>query len=106
MPFDETYLKTLRERASKSRIYRKYQLTGLSLAKLLNDREHKALYMKLAKQHDADKLLVLARRIADKKDIKNKGAYFMSVFFSDDSPDRNHKQKRGRAISPDKNGAV
>ncbi len=90
MPLHEDYLKTLRERASKSRIYRKYQLTGITLASILNDEEHKALYIKLAKQHDADKLLTLAKRIADKKNIKNKGAYFMRVFFSDDDAPNSH----------------
>lgn len=92
MPLDENYLKALRERASKSRIYRKYQMVGISLAEILHDSAHKALYIKLAKQHDADKLLTLAKRIADKASVKNKGAYFMRVFFSkDDASNSNHK---------------
>lgn len=90
MPLSENYLNALRERASKSRIYRKYQLTGITLAGILGDLEHKALYIKLAKQHDADKLLTLAKRIADKKNVKNKGAYFMRVFFSDDDAQNSH----------------
>ncbi len=90
-PFDANYLKALRERAHTSRIYRKYQLTGISLAGILGDEEHKALYIKLAKMHDADKLLTLARRIADMKRVKNKGAYFMRVFFSKDDKADSHR---------------
>lgn len=83
MPLGENYLELLRERASKSRIHRKFQLIGISLSEILHDKAHKALYIKLAKQHDADKLLALAKRIAEMKNVKNKGAYFMKVFFSE-----------------------
>jgi len=54
----------------------------LEVAGLLNDPEHKSLYIKLAKKHGADKLLRIAKGVAEKKDIKNKGAYFMKVLHS------------------------
>lgn len=70
---------TLRERGKKSKVYAKFQDVGLTVTELLEDPKHKALYIKLAKQHDADKLLNLAKRIAGMKNIKNRGAYFMKV---------------------------
>jgi hypothetical protein len=82
MPLDENYLKMLRERASKSRIYSRHQMVGVQLAEILGDSAHKGLYIKLAKQHDVDKLLNLAKRIAGMKLVKNKGGYFMKVLFA------------------------
>lgn len=75
----ENYIKTLKERSKTSKVYRKYQLVGLELAELLRDPEHKALYIKLAKERDQQKLLSLAKDIAEKENVKNKGAYFMRV---------------------------
>jgi hypothetical protein len=76
---EKNYLKTLKERAQKSRVYKKYQLTGLLIAQLLNDEKHKSLYIKLAKKHDSDDLLRIAKEVAERKKIENKGAYFMEV---------------------------
>ncbi len=81
MPPSKEYLEVLKERAKKSRVYRKYQMTGLRLSELLKDEKHKALYIKLAKEYDENRLLDTARRVADKLNVKNKGAYFMRVFF-------------------------
>ncbi|MDO8557314.1 MAG: hypothetical protein Q7R98_02515 [Candidatus Jorgensenbacteria bacterium] len=75
------YLETIRERGKKSKVYCKYQETGLQLAEILEDRKHKALYIKLSKEHDEQKLLQLAKNIAEKRDVKNKGAYFMRILF-------------------------
>jgi len=75
------YLFKVKERGRKSKVYKSYQLTGLRLAEFLEDDGHKSLYIKLAKEYPAEKLLGLAKRIADNHNIKNKGAYFMSVFF-------------------------
>jgi len=75
----EEYLKALRERSKTSRAYQKHQQTGLELAEILEDPGHKALYIKLAKEHGTGKLMTLAKDIAGKKDVKNKGAYFMRV---------------------------
>lgn len=74
------YLDTLKERAKTSRVYRKYQLIGLLISQILEDEEHKALYIKLAKEHDEEKLLALAKDIGERKNVQNKGAYFMRVW--------------------------
>jgi hypothetical protein len=71
------YLKELKKRAKKSKVYYKYQLTGLIIADLLNDKKHKSLYIKLAKEINDDKILEIAKDIASNEKIKNKGAYFM-----------------------------
>lgn len=75
----EKYLAELKRRAKESHVYRKYQLIGLEIAKALGDEKHKSLYIKLAKEHDADMLMRLAKDVADRKEVKNKGAYFMTV---------------------------
>jgi hypothetical protein len=73
------YLREIRRRAKESRVYTKHQLVGLLIAEILEDDEHKSLYMKLAKERDADELLALAKSVAENKRVKNKGAYFMRV---------------------------
>jgi hypothetical protein len=78
------YLDELRKRARESRVYSKHQLVGLEIAQILCDEEHKSLYIKLAKEHDSDKLLRLAKSIAERKNIKNKGAYFMKLLYDGD----------------------
>lgn len=82
MPAEKDYMEILRERSKKSHVYQKHQMVGLMLSGILRDEKHKALYIKLAKEHDHEKLLDVARSVADKLNIKNKGAYFMSVIFS------------------------
>ena len=83
MPLNEDYLKALRERGKKSKVYVQFQDVGLTIAELLNDGKHKALYIKLAKENEADALLRLAKQIAEKKNIKNRGAYFMKVWHAE-----------------------
>ncbi|MBI2013722.1 MAG: hypothetical protein HYS87_02770 [Candidatus Colwellbacteria bacterium] len=73
------YIDKLKQRAKESKVYTKHQLVGLELAEILDDEEHKSLYMKLAKTHDADRLLKLAKSVAENKKVENKGAYFMRV---------------------------
>lgn len=73
------YFHNLEERSKKSRIYRHYQLIGVQLAEILGDLKHKALYIKLAKTRDATTLLQLARSIAEKPNVQNRGAYFMKM---------------------------
>ena len=77
--FDKDYLETLRARGKKSHVYRQFQDIGLQLADMLGDRAHKALYIKLAQQHDASILMSIARDVTDRKNIANRGAYFMKV---------------------------
>jgi len=76
---DRDYFKKLKARSAESRVYRKFQLQGLELADILKDRRHKALYIKLAKEGDPERLRILARGIAENPGIRNKGAYFMKV---------------------------
>ena len=71
------YLRELRKRSKQSRVYRDYQLVGLELAEILSDRDHVSLYIKLAKTKDQGALLGLARDIAERKNVKKPGAYFM-----------------------------
>lgn len=76
---NKDYLETLKERGRQSHVYKKYQLTGLLIAQLLEDEKHKSLYIKLAKKHNSDDLLRIAKDVSERKKVKNKGAYFMSV---------------------------
>lgn len=75
----DEYLKEIAERTKKNRVYRKYQSTGLALAEILEDQEHKSLYIRLAKQYDEEKLMTMAKNVAEGKDIRNRGAYFMKL---------------------------
>ncbi len=77
------YVELLKQRAKESKVYSPHQMTGLMLAEILHDPKHKSLYMRLAKKHDNDKLLKLAKDVADRKDIKNMGAYFMKLLQKD-----------------------
>ncbi|HUZ93113.1 MAG TPA: hypothetical protein VNG29_03920 [Candidatus Paceibacterota bacterium] len=75
----ERYLEELKKRGKRSRIYTKHQLLGLQIANELGDNEHKALYMKLAKTGNTAKLQWLAADVADRKNLKKPGAYFMAT---------------------------
>jgi hypothetical protein len=75
----ETYLAELARRGKESHVYRKYQLIGLEISQALRDERHKALYIKLAKEGNADRLLALAKDVAARTSVKNKGAYFMAI---------------------------
>lgn len=74
------YLKNLKEKRKKSRVYSRHQSIGLALGEILEDRSHKILYISLAKKYDPDRLLALAKDIAQREGVKNRGAYFMKVF--------------------------
>ncbi|MDI6734493.1 MAG: hypothetical protein QMD50_03345 [Patescibacteria group bacterium] len=78
----EDYIKILKERMKILKVYSVYQMTGLSIADLLEDRAHKSLYMKLAKKYNNDWLMRLARDVASRNNIQNKGAYFMKLLQS------------------------
>ena len=73
------YWTLLEQRAQNSRVSRHHQLVGLNLALILQDMRHKSLYIKLAKIYDPDRLLGLAKEIAEKKAVMNRGAYFMRI---------------------------
>jgi len=76
---EKEYLEILKQRGKESHVYKKYQLTGLLIAQLLEDEKHKSLYIKLAKKHNSDDLLRIAKDISERKKVKNKGGYFMRV---------------------------
>jgi hypothetical protein len=75
----DAYVAELKRRGKESHVYRKYQLIGLEISQILDDEKHKALYIKLAKEDTGNRLLGLAKDVAERSNIKNKGAYFMSV---------------------------
>lgn len=79
---ESSYLKELKRRAGESRVYKKHQLIGLEVAQILEDEKHKTLYIKLAKEGNPEAILCLAKEVAERKAVKNKGAYFMKVFQS------------------------
>ena len=73
------YIEKLGERKKKSRAYREFQLIGLEVADILEDPAHKSLYIKLTKLHGKNKILGLAKSVAERKNVKKKGAYFMRL---------------------------
>jgi hypothetical protein len=75
----DEYLESLRKRSENPRVHTDYQLLGLEIADILNDKAHKSLYIKLAKDYNPDMLLRLAKSVEERKNVKNKGAYFMKV---------------------------
>ena len=75
----EDYLERLKERGKTSRVYREYQLVGLMVAEVLGDEKHKSLYIKLARKHGSERMLQLAKSVAERKEVRNKGAYFMKL---------------------------
>ena len=77
------YLEELKNRSKTSRIYKSHQLTGLEIANILEDWRHKSLYIKLAKEY-GHRLLEIAKSVAEKDNVKNKGAYFMKVLKATD----------------------
>ena len=76
---NKSYLQELTRRAKESHVYRNYQLLGLQIAEILGDEKHKSLYIKLAKEKNGEFLFRAAKEVAERKGIKNRGAYFMAV---------------------------
>lgn len=75
----KAYLAALKERGSKKRVTQEFQLIGLEIATTLHDLKNKALYIKYAKELGSDKVLALAKDVAQRRDVKNPAAYFMRV---------------------------
>jgi hypothetical protein len=75
----DKYVTELKRRGKESHVYTKFQLIGLEISQILNDEKHKALYIKLAKDNNPEMLLGLAKDVAERSNINNKGAYFMSL---------------------------
>jgi hypothetical protein len=80
---DLNYIELIKKRAKESRVYSSHQMTGLLLAEILGDDKHKSLYIKLAKERDQDALIKLAKDVADRQNIGNRGAYFMKMLKGD-----------------------
>lgn len=80
MPIDPSYLDEIKKRKKDSKVYKEFQLTGLELADILDDREHKSLYIRLAKTNSRQKLMAVAKDVADRRNVKNLGAYFMKMW--------------------------
>lgn len=93
------YIEILKKRAKESRVYSPHQLAGLLIAEILNDEKHKSLYMKLAKKHGTDKLLKLAKSVAERKNVQNKGAYFMKMLSARGSAEINGKNRNSKFIN-------
>jgi len=88
------YLKGLASRRDTSKIYSAHQSIGLELATILHDRFNKALYIKIAKTHpDHQRLLMLAKDIAGREGVVNRGAYFMRLLFDGEHYDGYHGKK-------------
>lgn len=99
MKIGKEYIEELKRRGKKSRIGTKHQLVGLQIAKELGDEKHKSLYMKLAKSGNAAKLQWLAADIADRKNIKKRGAYFMASLMRSEKEAKEwlgNKKKHGK----------
>ncbi len=79
----QNYIKELEKRKGKGYIKTSYQLVGLNIAVILRDMEHKSLYIKLAKESNPDTLLRIAKTVAEREDVKNRGAYFMRLISSE-----------------------
>lgn len=88
---NQSYYSKLLKRKRKSKVFYKHQLIGLILANLLNDRKHKSLYIKLAKEYNEQELLTVAKLINTNKKIKNKAAYFMKIWKFTPSTTKNKK---------------
>ncbi len=86
MAIGSEYLETLRERAKTSRIYKRHQSTGLTVAELLGDSEHIALYIKLARDYGDEQVLSLAKSVSERTGINNMGAYFMRLLTKELKP--------------------
>jgi len=94
-PQFNAYLDKLRERAKKSHVHSRHQMIGLMIADTLSDQKHKALYIKMARDESGEKMLYLAKSIAENSKVENKGAYFMRMWQLENKshPIKNNKTK-------------
>ena len=73
------YIKLLKKRADTSHVHTKHQLVGLQIADMLNDRERKTFYIKLAKYNDEQDIRNLAKISIEKASINIPAAYFIKI---------------------------
>ena len=90
----ENYIKNLKIRSTSSHAHTKHQLLGLEIAEVLHDRPHRSLYIKLAKNWDGNELLRLARDVADRVAVRNRGGYFMRIIAEDEDIKKILQQKK------------
>lgn len=97
-PSSKGYFDELKKRAKKSKIYKSYQLTGLEIANILEDQEHRSLYIRLAKIYGDQTMMHIAKSVAERDGVKNKGAYFMRMLKG------KRKTKSKKQTNDDSNG--
>ncbi|MFH1246561.1 MAG: hypothetical protein V1489_02175 [Candidatus Liptonbacteria bacterium] len=101
----ETLRETLKKRAKESKVYKSFQLHGLEIAQILGDEKHRSLYIKLAKEHDPQMLRRIARSVAEKRGVRNRGAYFMAILSKEEKMGGSKKApKTARAGKPSEAG--
>jgi hypothetical protein len=76
---EKDYLKTLSTRKKQSHVFKDFQHTGLVISQILGDDAHKTLYIKMAKFVSKETLMSLAKDIAERHEVANRGAYFMKL---------------------------
>lgn len=86
--FAKDYLEELKKRSQASKVYRSFQLDGLEIAQMLGDEKHKALYIKLAKTGNVQELRQIAKAVVENRNVRNKGAYFMTLVKKAKTDDR------------------
>lgn len=77
--FGKEYLNLIKDRKKESKAYQKHQFIGLELSEILDDPGHKSFYIKLAKERNPEELLALAKDVASRTSVRNRGAYFMRI---------------------------
>ena len=88
------YWAALEGKIRKQQVTKPHQLIGLEIADILNDREHRALYIKFAQHYDTDWLLGLAKRVAERPDVRSRGAYFMHILSMKEKPGSDTRRRR------------
>ena len=73
------YLDEIKRRSEKKNVTQNFQFIGLEVATILRDLKHKSLYIKLAKEMGAERILRLAKDVADRRNVKNPAGYFMTL---------------------------
>jgi hypothetical protein len=75
----QTYTQALKDRGAKKNITQEFQLVGLEIATILHDIKSKSLYIKYAKELGSDRMISLAKDVAERRGINNPAAYFMTL---------------------------
>lgn len=76
---EKNYIETLAKRKKTTHVFKDFQHIGLVIAQMLGDDKHKTLYIKLAKFANKQTLMSLAKDVAERSAVSNKGAYFVKI---------------------------